>query len=424
MLETRETLARPTPRPASLKDNPQAHCGRAAVRVDPWEVALFRKIAKGLGVFFVALLAIVVVGVGASGVARVQARQLTLPTGPSAVGRIEFALTDSARTDPFASDGRAREIAVWVWYPTAKGNSATTAPYLPKTWADAANQVNGPASVLFQDNNAVRTNSIASAPLQGTSPPVVVLMPGLGPSIAEYSALAEDLASHGYAVVGINATGSSQVVGFPDGHLVYGTPEGSITETSIDAWYVSATRLIGVWVDDASFVVSALTKSPPATGPLDFSRVAYVGHSLGGNASFEACAHDPRCVTAIDLDGTIFSQVRRAGMKVPGLILQANDKTPCDAFCQRKTDDFKALTLAGSVRDIAMDGAEHYNFTDWGVLFAPVLHPAGLLGSIDGARGLLITRDVVRAFLDQQLRATPVSTFEATVGKYGELHAP
>src|SRR5207248_9722210 len=105
-----------------------------------------------------------------------------------------------------------------------KGSGAATAPYLPKTWADAANNVNGRARGLFQDDNAVRTNSIEGAALEGKSPPVIVLLPGLGPSIAEYSALAEDLASHGYAVVGINPSGSSQVVGFPDGHLVYGTP--------------------------------------------------------------------------------------------------------------------------------------------------------------------------------------------------------
>ena len=385
---------------------------------------MIRHVAKGLGILFVTLLAVAAVGAGASGVARVQARQLAEPTGPSAVGRIELALTDAARVDPFASDGRPREIAVWIWYPTAKGNSASTAAYLPKTWADAANNINGPASVLFQDNNAVRTNSIEGAALQGKSPPVVVLMPGLGNSVAEYTALAEDLASHGYAVAGINPSGSSQVVGFPDGHLVYGTPEGGIAETNIDAWYATASRVVGVWVDDASFVVAALAKNPPAMGALDFSHVAYVGHSLGGNASFEVCARDPRCSAAIDLDGTVFSQVRSSGLKAPGLILQANDKASCDGFCQRRKDDFKALTLSGPVRDIAVNGAEHLNFSDNSVLFMPVLRPVGQLGSIDGARGIVITRDLVRAFLDQGIRRTPASTFEATVGRYGELHAP
>ena len=381
-------------------------------------------IAKGLGIILGALLVLVVIGVGASSVARAQARQLAAPTGPSAVGRIELALTDPARVDPFLSDGHARELAVWIWYPTGKSSAGAAAPYLPKAWADAANNVNGLAAVLFQDNNAVRTNSIASAPLEGKSPPVVVLMPGLGNSIAEYTELAEDLASHGYAVVGINPTGSSTVVGFPDGHLVYATPKGSIAETNIDAWYATASRLVGVWVDDASFVVSALTKSPPSVGALDFSRVAYVGHSLGGNASFEACARDSRCIAAVDLDGTIFSQVRRTGLKVPGLILQANNKVSCDEFCQRRKDDFKALTMSGSVRDLAMNGAEHLNFSDNGVLFMPLLRPVGQLGSIDGARGGLITRDVVRAFVDQEIRGAPTSTFDATVERYAEVHAP
>jgi pimeloyl-ACP methyl ester carboxylesterase len=385
---------------------------------------VLRRMGKWLGILIAILLVVIIVVVGMSVIVRGQSQQLAMPTGPLGVGRIDLALTDAARTDPFVGGGRPREVSVWIWYPTAKGSTAARAPYLPKAWADAANNVNGAAAVLFQDYNAVRTNSIASAPLQGTSAPVVLLLPGLGPSVAEYTELAEDLASHGYAVVGVNPSGSSSVVGLPDGHLVYGTPQGTIAETNVDAWYASAARVVGVWVDDVSFVVSALAKSPPAIGALDFSHVAYVGHSLGGNASFEACARDSRCVAAVDLDGTIFSQVRRSGLKVPGLILQADDKVPCDEFCQRRKDDYKGLTHAGPVRDIAVTGAEHYNFTDWSALYGPVLRPAGQLGPIDGARMIGITRDVVRAFVDQGLRGAPALTFDGTVKRYGELHAP
>src|SRR5437764_1349235 len=78
----------------------------------------------------------------------------------------------------------------------------------------------------------------------------------------------------------------------------------------------------------------------------------------------------------------------------------------------------------GPMQDFAVNGAEHLNFTDNSVLYMPVLHPVGQLGSIDGARGIVITRDMVRAFLDQGIRGTPASIFEATVGRYGELHAP
>jgi hypothetical protein len=131
------------------------------------------------------------------------AQQHTLPavTGDASVGRIELALTDAGRPDPFATDGGARELAVWIWYPAVAGSTGTAAPYLPPTWAEIANS----AGIVPQDLNAVGTNAIADAPLDG-HPPVVVLLPGLGQPVAAYSALAEDLASHGYAVVGINPT--------------------------------------------------------------------------------------------------------------------------------------------------------------------------------------------------------------------------
>ncbi|MCW5777614.1 MAG: hypothetical protein KIS87_14355, partial [Phycisphaeraceae bacterium] len=116
----------------------------------------------------------------------------TLPplTGTAAVGRVEIVLTDSGRTDPFADDGRPRELAVWIWYPT-RDASGPRASYLPPAWAALANNV-GP---LMQDLTAVSPSAYAGARLDGR-PPVVVLMPGLGQPVASYTALAEDLASH------------------------------------------------------------------------------------------------------------------------------------------------------------------------------------------------------------------------------------
>ena len=309
-----------------------------------------------------------------------------------------------------------RELSVWIWYPTA-GTAGQKAPYLPAAWADAANQVNGPAAFLFQDNNSVQTNSIAGAQLEGR-PPVVVLMPGLGNSVPEYTTIAEDLASHGYAVVGINMTGSS-LVGFPDGHLTYGTTQGSVNETNVTAWYPQAERVTTVWAKDAAFVVASLDKTPPGIGALDFSGVAYVGHSLGGAASFEACRQDSHCATAVDLDGTLWTDVRHTGLQVPSLILRHPNAT-CDAFCEAANTDFAQVKATGT-RLLTLQGSEHLNFSDSSVLFEPALHPLGYLGPIDGARAILITRDVLRSFLDAPMRGAPAAAFESTVGRYSEL---
>jgi hypothetical protein len=79
----------------------------------------------------------ILVGVTAAAVALVssgavtQATGFALPavTGPSPVGRAELSLTDSSRIDPFATDGRSRELAVWIWYPAVAGSTGPAAPY-------------------------------------------------------------------------------------------------------------------------------------------------------------------------------------------------------------------------------------------------------------------------------------------------------
>lgn len=382
---------------------------------------MLRRVLRGLVLATAGVVFLVVILTGLSAFFRTQARQLPAPTGPSAVGRVEVALHDSARVDPFATDGRTRAIAVWIWYPTQGPPSGATAAYLPPAWAEAANDDIGLVGVYLQDLHAVKTNSYAGAPMHG-SPPVVVLMPGLSLAVPDYTALAEDLASHGYAVVGINMTESS-TVGFPDGSVVPATVAGGVDEslaTDVDAWYVEAARVIDVWVADAAFVTSALEASPPEIGPLDFSRVAYIGHSLGGAASYERCSQDEHCVGAVDLDGTLFSDVRRTGMTSPGLVIRSEHGASGE-FERRATADFAHVQEVSPVRVLVLEGATHSNFTDAAVLYGPVLKPAGIMGSIDGQRCLAVTRDVVRAFVDVALTGARPATLDAAISAHPEL---
>jgi dienelactone hydrolase len=267
----------------------------------------------------------------------------------------------------------------------------------------------------------VGTDAIAGAPLDG-HPPVVVLMPGLGQPVAAYSALAEDLASHGYAVVGINPTGSTSVVEFPDGHLVPGSPAGVIDPAlmaDIPGWYAAATRITTVWVADMAFVAASLAADTPAMGALDFSRVAYVGHSLGGAAAFQACAQDVRCSAAVDLDGTLWTEVRHTGLRAPSLLLRADPADPCDAFCEAAAADFAAVEAMGPSEELAIAGSRHLDFTDLGLL-SPV--PGVLdLGSIGAGRMTTITRDLVGSFLDVHVRGAAEGTFATATARYDEL---
>jgi predicted dienelactone hydrolase len=359
-------------------------------------------IVIGLGIFVVFAL-----------VMRIQHVSLPAVTGGSPVGRVEIALNDDGRPDPFATDGRSRELAVWIWYP-ALPSASQKAPYLPSAWAPLVDDV-----PLSQDLNAVSTNSLADTSLAGR-PPVVVLLPGLGLPIASYSTLAEDLASHGYAVVGVNPTESAPVV-FPDGHLVAATPQGTVSGATVDAWYASAQRVTNVWVADAQFVVKSLAARPPTIGALDFSRVAYVGHSLGGAAAFEACKRDTSCAGAVDLDGTLWTEVRHSGLSAPRLLLQHAASGDCDEFCKRAATDFAAVMADGTAQRFKVAGSTHPNFSDAGLMFG--IANGLVLGSIDAHRMTVIVRDTVRSFLDVHVLGAPAANFAATVARYPELRA-
>ena len=373
-----------------------------------------RGVLRGLGRLLLGTAIAVAIFVAFSSVMRLRTVALPALTGQSAVGRTAIALKDAGRIDPFATDSRHRELAVWIWYPAVPGSSGSAAPYLPAAWAPLVADV-----PLSQDLTAVSTNSLAEAALEGR-PPVVVLLPGLGQPVASYSTLAEDLASHGYAVVGINPTESAPVV-FPDGHVVPPTALGGVMEPNVDAWYASAERVTNVWVADAQFVVTELAAAPPAIGALDFDRVAYVGHSLGGAAAFEACSQDAACAGAVDLDGTLWTAVRHTGLRAPRLLLQKAPTDACDEFCSRAAADFATVMAGDDAVRLSVADSTHQNFSDMGLMWG--IGNGIALGSIDAHRMTLITRDTVRSFLDVHVRGAPAADFTSTVASYPELTA-
>ena len=383
----------------------------------PYAARLGRGALRGLGRLVLGSLIAAVIFVAFSAVMRVQTVALPSVTGASAVGRTAIALNDTARVDPFFTDGRTRELAVWIWYPAVEGASGEYAPYLPAAWAPLANdEVPAP---LAQDLTRVRTNSIENAALEGRGrPPAVVLMPGVGEPVASYSALAEELASHGYAVIGINPTGSGDVV-FPDGRHVGATEAGGVNEMTIDRWYESAARVANVWAADAEFVVRTLAASPPHIGDLDFEHVAYIGHSMGGAAAFEACRQDSSCAGAVNMDGTLWTDVRNTGLQVPSLLLQHDQSGGCDAYCQRAAPDFDKVSAAENAERFAIAGSRHMNYSDLGLMWGPA--NAFVLGTIDAERMTVITRDMVRSFLDDHVGDAAAAALTSVAADYPEL---
>ena len=394
--------------------------------------------ARGLGSRLLQVLGGVTIGVGlalALGLATLlgwlmieRGRPVVLPSpsGPYAVGRVAFDWVDSKRVETFADDGAMRELMVFVWYPAGPpAGPVTPAEYIPATWGRARELDRGIWAPLYGRFDAVRVHAVADAPFSFAERtyPVLIMSSGYGALPTDYTVLAEDMASHGYVVAGIASTYSAPVVVFPDGRAVRRVPEASIPEAPLAVAKAASERLVEVWAADAVLVLNRLQdlNSDPASpfkGRLDPEHVGVLGHSLGGAASAQACLIDSRFAAGIDIDGTLRGDAVRTGVRQPFLLVAS--EPPSAAMEWEDRDSFRRCLERGAYL-VRIVGARHLNFSDVAVTFAPALRPAGLLGSIDGRRGLKITCDYVRAFFDRYLRDVDSPLLETPLPDYPEV---
>lgn len=147
---------------------------------------------------------------------------LPAPTGSFAIGRITLPVqTDRSREEPFTADVTDhREIVLHVWYPAEK-SSGSPAPYTDGVSDDPVSQ-RSYSFVGHERLREVRPHAIAEAPIAGTRQryPVVLFSHGLGMVSFLYTSILEDLASHGYIVVGVEHPYFSSALQLPGGRIV------------------------------------------------------------------------------------------------------------------------------------------------------------------------------------------------------------
>ena len=397
-------------------------------------VSFRRWVKRLIRILLIVLLVIVLVIV--SGVAFIEIRRhqtlvLPHPTGPFAVGRMEYDWTDQSRTDPLAPQpGTKRELVVWAWYPANRMPGAHPAPYLPPKWASLIDQQHAFLGIsTAQSSDAIQTHSVDQAPLlAGTARlPVLIFEPGLGSPPTEYTTLLEDLASHGYVIFAITPTYSSDVV-FPDGRVVKATPAGKLNTNANPQ--VAANQLVDLWSQDVIFVMDHLARLNITRGNvwsqrLDLTRLGVFGHSLGGAAAAQVCHLDARCKAGINLDGDLAGSVMQTGLAKPFMVIQHDMGSCSDSECRSFQRDVQAILRTVPPEEsyhLGITGTEHFNFTDDAVHSVPLsLHLLGLLGPIDGARGLQITRTYVLAFFEQYLNQMPSPLLHGPSHAYPEV---
>jgi predicted dienelactone hydrolase len=329
---------------------------------------------------------------------------LPKPTGDHAVGRVTYHLVDMARKDEWGSHkDHKREFMVHVWYPAPSGSKGKPAPWLPAEWARLEeNAIIGRplkrsakevgdflASVVSHAQEGV---PLASSPKRF---PVILLAPGSLSFPSEYSSFAEDLASHGFVVVGDVATGNVAAVSFP---------AGNVTRT------YKGKDIFAEWAGDLSYEMDQLevwnkTEGHLFFGRLDLDHIGAFGHSAGGMIVSRIPHKDKRVKAIVLNDPGIVDP--EDGEAIPVLIFTSQKHSESKV----KTETEYAQKAKPGIR-MKLVGGDHVNFGDL-PLIMDFDHVRG-----DGKALNDTVRTVLREFFGQYLLGKHSELIEKGSAKY------
>lgn len=397
-----------------------------------------RRLLKGVAILLVLSILGIAVLLGLLWRENRAAVTLPAPTGPFPVGRVMYDWTDQSRTDSLAPvAGQKRELVVWIWYPATPTKLSRTVDYLPAPWRAALASYQGGfgSTFLMHDLSLVYAHSISNAevsPAQKTYP-VVIMRSGIGAQAIDYSTLAEDLASHGYIVVGMDAPYSTSVVVFSDGRVAIRTDAGNPSDSDLPVEEQNrlASTLVTIWSADTSFVLNQLAqlnRSDPSgtfTGRLNLQAVGIFGHSFGGATAAQFCHDDSRCKAGIDIDGAPQGSVIQQGLQRPFLFLNSDHGNALDAADRAILRNIQSIyeNLPPGERFVmTIRGTGHFNFSDMALLRDGFISKlGGAIGSIDQRRGLAVTAGCIQQFFDKYLKGKSNGWPENVLRLYPEV---
>ena len=302
--------------------------------------------------------------------------------------------------------------------------------------------------------------------LQAKQPfPVVLFSHGGGGGTRDSNTVhCEELASHGYVVVGISHTYQSGVVEFPDGRIVDSTKNHFDSEHKnfIERRKITDEITSEIWVNDVRFMLDQLTKLTTSENSnffqrIDVAHVGMFGQSMGGSTAVQACRHDQRIKACVDLDGSLFGADVTKSFDKPFMAIFAGDSiaivqsllsTKKNWPLFRVTSSEEAAMVINRYIKAAKELAQaighdafvfsikdsgHLDFTNTTFLKQASL-PSQLVayfkvgltsdfgcGSIDSFRVTTIVNDYLVNFFDKYLKGQPSELLDGKSVKYSEI---
>lgn len=287
--------------------------------------------------------------------------QLPAPTGAFGIGLSIFDWTDASRLETQSEKGGAhRELLVYLFYPIDKKTSGARCDYFPhRREVEAFEERFG--KNFFRESygrSYATVSSIQSHAIQGAQPPVgnqrfpiLTFSHGGGIPVLFYTAIIENLVSHGYVVAAVEHSFDGATVVFPDGRIITqaGWDQDAKRTKEAQAAFHGERQRTGAL--DNRFVLDQLQRLdagslkgglPHLRGRLDTSRVGALGHSLGGKVAIASGQEDNRFRMCLNLDGELDPGSRYGSLSQPVAAMFGDNRRPqqpgesTEAFTRRK----------------------------------------------------------------------------------------
>jgi predicted dienelactone hydrolase len=343
---------------------------------------------------------------------------LSKPTGPYPVGTRTLYFIDPNRKEAHpGAPPIQREVVAQLWYPSA---TATGKRAMYRLWKET-----DPRSTY---QAVLPVDALQDSPLAGGTFPVVLFNHAWRGFRNRSSFIAQDLASHGFVVIGVGHPWNAAILQLHDGRVADGRFEIDLGDfygpptLTFEQHQALANSEMRVQVDDDRFLLDELTRlnqspSNPLAGHLDLTHVGAFGHSFGGAVSAELAREDSRVLSAILLDGILAGPVASQGLPKPLFRIMAVPpplKPGLENSPDLGTRVHAQMSLLGEKElsasfqkyggyQVVISGIDHENFTDKG-FFSP-FHSLSGIGSLPQKRAATIINAYIDAFFTQTLRS-------------------
>jgi len=331
---------------------------------------------------------------------------LPRPTGGYRVGYLESVVVDRTRIDSLnPRPDQPRRLPIGFWYP-ATPTSAPKRRYVTDVREAVVLNASGNGDQLGA-GAFIETNGANDAPVAKGCFPVLLFSPGFSSPFENYQVFAEQLASYGYVVVGVNHPGISAGM-MVDGEL-YLSPGEFPVEKADSLNQVAMADLQSVFnqLRDGRALPSLALGST-----LDMTRVGAFGHSFGASAALRWAGVTPAVRSAAALDGTIWGDEYLKGFNTQALIVRTSFSASVDSSMEIAWSKLKKRGLL-----VTMPMTVHVTYGDFYWLNKVILGPAADAPEagfgVNPSANVVFTRNLLVTYFNVTLKGAPSSALNS-----------